>query len=177
MLETIHFKQTMATGGDYSITDSIVVRLAEAISAKNLESIAMKYMGIESETLENLRRQHRDDIQGLSGDIMRKWCYMNPRPDQVKVRDRYKSQLIELNPGPDQVKVRDRSKRRVIAPNPGSDPVKVRDRSKRRVIGPNSGRSESRVIEPTRVVKLLLENRRIPFVDLFKCVFGKKSKN
>ena len=96
MLETIHFKQTMATGGDYSITDSIVVRLAEAISAKNLESIAMKYMGIESETLENLRRQHRDDIpvQGLSGDIIRKWCYMNPGPDQVKVRGRSKCRVI-----------------------------------------------------------------------------------
>ena len=74
------------------------------------------------------------------------------------------------------MKVRDRSKRRVIGPNPGSDPVKVRDRSKRRVIGPNSGRSKSRVIEPTGVVKLLFENRRIPFVDFFKCVFGKKIK-
>ena len=79
----------MATGGERRITDSMIACLAEAISAKNLESIAMKYMGIEWETLENLKRQYRDDIQGFSRDIIRKWCYMNPGPDQVKVSSEY----------------------------------------------------------------------------------------
>ena len=80
----------MATGENASITDKDIVRLAEVISAKNLESIAMKYMCMDWETLENLKRQHRDDIQGFSRDVFRKWCYMNSGPNQVKVSRHFK---------------------------------------------------------------------------------------
>ena len=76
----------MATGGDYGITDNIIVRLAKAISAKHVESIAIEYMGIEGETLENLRRQHREDVEAFSRDVLRKWCCMNSGPDETKVR-------------------------------------------------------------------------------------------
>ena len=75
----------MATGGGRSISNNMIVRLAEAISAKNLEVMAMKYMGIEWETLENLKRQHREDVQAFSRDVIRKWCYMNSGPDQIQV--------------------------------------------------------------------------------------------
>ena len=75
----------MATGGERSISNNMIVRLAEAISAKNLELIAMKYMGIEWATLENLKRQHRDDIEAFSRDVIRKWCYTNSGPDQKEV--------------------------------------------------------------------------------------------
>ena len=76
----------MATEGDYSITDNIIVRLAKAISAKHIESIAIEYMGIEGETLENLRRQHREDVEAFSRDVLRKWCCMNSGPEGTKVR-------------------------------------------------------------------------------------------
>ena len=76
----------MATGGERSISNNMMVRLSEAISAKNLELIAIKYMGIESETLDNLKRQHREDVQAFSRDVIRKWCYMNSGPDQIEVR-------------------------------------------------------------------------------------------
>ena len=81
--------------GDHSITENIIVRLAEAISAKALERIALSYMGIESATLKNLKTEHREDIEGFNRDVIRKWCYMNPGPDQAKVRDRSKSRVIE----------------------------------------------------------------------------------
>ena len=75
----------MATGGVRCISNKMIVRLAESISARNLELIAMKYLGIEWETLENLKRQHREDVQAFSRDVIRKWCYMNSGPDQIEV--------------------------------------------------------------------------------------------
>ena len=74
----------MASGGDCSITENIIVRLAEAISAKALEPIALSYMGIEPATLNNLKTEHREDIEGFNRDVIRKWCYRNPEHDQVK---------------------------------------------------------------------------------------------
>ena len=75
----------MATGGDASETNKDIVRLAEAISAKNVESIALRYMGIEWETLENLKTENKDDAKGFSRDVIRVWCNMNSGPDQIKV--------------------------------------------------------------------------------------------
>ena len=75
----------MATRLGGSITNKDIARLAEAISAKNMELIAMKYMGIEWATLENLKRENKEDAQAFSREVIRKWCYMNFRPDQVKV--------------------------------------------------------------------------------------------
>ena len=75
----------MTTGGDASVTNKDIVRLAEAISAKNVESIALGYMGIEWETLENLKTENKDDAKGFSRDVIRRWCNMNSGPDQIKV--------------------------------------------------------------------------------------------
>ena len=82
----------MATRQGGSITDKDTARLAEAISAKNMEVIAMKYIGIEWETLENLKRENKDDAQAFSRDVMRKWFYMKSGPDEIKV-----SQHVNIN--------------------------------------------------------------------------------
>ena len=82
----------MATRLGGSITNKDIVRLAEAISAKKVEVIAIKYMGIEWETLENLKRENKDDAQAFSRDVIRKWRYMNSGPDEVKV-----SQNVNIN--------------------------------------------------------------------------------
>ena len=84
----------MATGRDCVVTNEDIVRLAEAISAKNMEAIAMKYMGIDWETLENLRRENKEDAQAFSRGVIRKWCYMNSGPDQVKVSHNIKDDTI-----------------------------------------------------------------------------------
>ena len=52
----------------------------------------MKYLGIEWETLENLKRENKDDAQAFSREVIRKWCYMNYGPDEVKV-----SQHVNIN--------------------------------------------------------------------------------
>ena len=75
----------MATRQGGSITNKDIARLAEAISAKNMELIAMKYLGIEWETLENLKRENKEHAQAFSREVIRKWCYMNSGPDEVKV--------------------------------------------------------------------------------------------
>ena len=75
----------MACGGKTSIATKDIVRLAEVITAKNMDSIAMKYMNMEWETLENLKGENKDDAQAFTRDVLRKWCYMNSGPHQAEV--------------------------------------------------------------------------------------------
>ena len=76
----------MATGGKKSVTTKQIVLLAEVITLKNMDSIAMKYMNIEWEDLENLKIENKGDTHAFNRDVLRKWCYMNSGPNQVEVR-------------------------------------------------------------------------------------------
>ena len=76
----------MAADGSTNITDAIIVRLAEGIAAEKLESLAMKHMDINWETLQNLKREYREDIEAFSRDVIRKWSNKRSSgPDQIKV--------------------------------------------------------------------------------------------
>ena len=75
----------MAEGGNGTVTEVDIVGLAQAIAAKNMEPIALKYFSISSETLENLKREHREDIEGFNRAVIRTWASRNPSRDQVQV--------------------------------------------------------------------------------------------
>ena len=76
----------MAAGGERRVTNGMIVCLAEAISAQNMESIALTYMGIEWEMLQNLRREHREEIEAFNRDVIRRWCNKKSSgPDQIGV--------------------------------------------------------------------------------------------
>ena len=75
----------MAEGGNWTLTENDIVELAHAIAARYMEPIALKYLSISSETLENLKREHREDIEGFNRAVIRNWACRNPSRDQVQV--------------------------------------------------------------------------------------------
>ena len=65
----------MATGGDIPVALSMghIEELSEAITDKNMATIAIKYLGIEYETVENFKSKNRGNITGFNRDILVKW--------------------------------------------------------------------------------------------------------
>ena len=59
--------------------------LGRAISCSKMESIALGYLGVETERIKNLKEARRDDMEGFVRDIIQDWAYRNP-DDQVQVR-------------------------------------------------------------------------------------------
>ena len=75
----------MAEGGENNLTDAHFAALAASVSTKNLVSIALRYLDINAEIIDSMRAQHRDDVEGLNRDILRKWAYQNAGRGQIQV--------------------------------------------------------------------------------------------
>ena len=68
----------MATYEDKSqLTRRQIVRLASAISADNMESVAEGYLAIDHETIKNIRRD-ASNSEAFNRDIIRYWSNKNP---------------------------------------------------------------------------------------------------
>ena len=76
----------MATGGDLTLTSGDIEGLSEIITDKNMATIAIKYLGIEYETVENLRSKNRGDTVGFNRDVLVKWRNKTQRTAQVSLR-------------------------------------------------------------------------------------------
>ena len=74
-----------ASGEPRQLTNKQIVRLAASISVCNMEIIAEGYLDINEETLKSLRHEHRENPEAFNRDIIKRWAYMNPGPDQVQV--------------------------------------------------------------------------------------------
>ena len=86
----------MATRYEGQLTNNQIVRLARAISGRDMESIALGYLGIEEETIKNFRDARRDNIEAFNRDIIQHWGYKNPEPNQMQVSP---SKLFDNNGG------------------------------------------------------------------------------
>ena len=76
----------MATGAEsMRLNEEHITRLAEVIPAKNMESIAERYLYISPEAIINTRQNNPDDQKEFNRDILRKWTYKNP-DNQRQVR-------------------------------------------------------------------------------------------
>ena len=75
----------MATGGKGQLTNNQIVRLARAISSRDMESISLGYLDIEEETIKNFKDARRDDLEAFNRDIIRHWICNNPEPNQMQV--------------------------------------------------------------------------------------------
>ena len=62
------------------------VRLANAISGRDMETIALGYLGFEDEELKSLIDEHKSQAQRINRDILQKWCNKNSGDTQTKVR-------------------------------------------------------------------------------------------
>ena len=76
----------MATGGDPDqLTRKQIVRLAAAISADSMASIAEGYMDISDETIKNLQYENKGQAQAFNRDVIKHWMYGNSGPTQIQV--------------------------------------------------------------------------------------------
>ena len=75
----------MATSGGMSLSDDIIATLAETITATNMETIAIKYMKIPFETVENLKYNDQGNAVALNRSLLNLWKCMNPADNQVQV--------------------------------------------------------------------------------------------
>ena len=76
----------MATGGEGQLTNNQIVRLAAAISSRDMESIALGYLDIEEETIKNFKDARRDNLEAFNRDIIQHWVCKNPEPNQAEVQ-------------------------------------------------------------------------------------------
>ena len=78
----------MATSGEPAghVTRKQIVRLAAAISADNMESIAEGYMDMDNETVKNIRRD-ASNSEAFNRDVIRYWTNKNSGPSQNRVRN------------------------------------------------------------------------------------------
>ena len=78
----------MATSGDDSkrrLSNKQVASVAEAISPKDMKTIAMGYMDINPETIETIHDENPRNLAGFKREILRIWMNRHSRGDQVKV--------------------------------------------------------------------------------------------
>ena len=78
----IFFQLTMATGGEDpgQLTRKQIVRLAAAISADNMASIAEGYMDISPRNhQEHQKYATPDNSEAFNRDVIRHWMYRNPK--------------------------------------------------------------------------------------------------
>ena len=76
----------MATcDGNTNLSDEQVEKLAESIVATKMETIALKYMKIQSETVANLEITYRWNAVALNRSRLNLWKCMNPGGNQVQV--------------------------------------------------------------------------------------------
>ena len=75
----------MAAGGSKKLNDDLIGKLAESISVTNMETIALNYLKIQSETVENLKYNDRGNAVALNRSLLNLWKCMNPGGNQVQV--------------------------------------------------------------------------------------------
>ena len=75
----------MAAGGDWTLTNSDIARLAAAISSTNMDTIAVRYLDMDPDTLESMRDQHRGKAEAFNREVIKRWAYKHSSPHQVQV--------------------------------------------------------------------------------------------
>ena len=67
------------------LTNNQIVRLAAAMSSRDMESIALGYLDIEDETIKNAKYENKDNAEAFNRDIIRRWTHQNPGHMQTQV--------------------------------------------------------------------------------------------
>ena len=75
----------MATGGDLTLTDREIEDLAQVIVMKHMATVAIKYLGLPYETVENQKLIRQGDSTGFNRDLLILWRNKNPGINQVQV--------------------------------------------------------------------------------------------
>ena len=77
----------MATKADHTnLKNYHYVRLGQAISSVAMESIALGYLDIDEEIIENIKENRKGNAEAVTRDLIRRWANSNPR-NQIKVSE------------------------------------------------------------------------------------------
>ena len=88
----------MASNTEGSLINNQIVRLAQAISSREMESIALGYLGIEDPIIKNLKHENRDNMEAFNREIILHWMNKNPEPNHVQVgRFNFSADMIKNN--------------------------------------------------------------------------------
>ena len=75
------------------LTNNQIVRLAAAVSSRDMESIALGYLNIEDETIKNVKYENKDNAEVFNRGIIRRWTYQNPGHKQTQVSQHLRSSI------------------------------------------------------------------------------------
>ena len=68
---------------DPNLTPADIGRLASRISSRNMEKIALVFMGFFVATIDNLKYEHSEDPEAFSRAILTNWAYGNPNDQRL----------------------------------------------------------------------------------------------
>ena len=80
-----------------SLTDDLIEKLAESIVATKMETIAISYLKIPSETVMNLKISYQGNTTAFNRSLLNLWKYMNPADNQIQVSFKFKQQIKQYN--------------------------------------------------------------------------------
>ena len=69
----------MATGTESKLlTDAYLARLATKIRSREMEKVALAYLGIDKETIKTVLYSYREDSDAFNRDMLARWMNKNP---------------------------------------------------------------------------------------------------
>ena len=71
--------------GQINLKDTQIEDLSKVIATKHMTTIAIKYLGLPYETVENLKRDNKDNSVAFNRDLLILWRNKNPGTNQVQV--------------------------------------------------------------------------------------------
>ena len=75
----------MASSGYFTVTDSQIAKLSQEIPSQDMATIAIKYLGFDHKTIENLMVSHHDDPIGFNRYVLIVWRNKTVSRSQVQV--------------------------------------------------------------------------------------------
>ena len=72
--------------GYQRISDAQLSRLARSIATRDLEAIALEFLGLETPANRNMRDNRVGNMAASNFDILENWRNRHPGPNQCKVR-------------------------------------------------------------------------------------------
>ena len=70
----------MASKKKDMLTNKQRVKLAAKISKPSMKSIALGYLDLDEETMENVDGAKKDDVEAFNREILKQWEYGNSAP-------------------------------------------------------------------------------------------------
>ena len=68
-----------------NLSDDLIEKLSQAIVVTKMETIAISYLNIQSETVDNLRIAHQGNPTAFNRAVLTIWKCMTPGIDQIQV--------------------------------------------------------------------------------------------